>query len=74
LLRISDFGTKYEVLIKNNFCNQKMSYDEDELSGGGFKMHDDDSDEPLDLDDEVGSFKFDESLDDEDDDPEDRYH
>ena len=51
-----------------------MSYDEDELSGGGFKMHDDDSDEPLDLDDEVGSFKFDESLDDEDDDPEDRYH
>lgn len=47
-----------------------MSYDEEEMDRG-FKLNDDDTDEPIELEDEVGSFKFDEET---DDDPDNRYH
>jgi hypothetical protein len=48
--------------------------EDEELNPNSFMMNDDDvhhDDEPLELDDDLGSFKFDEET---DDDPEDRYH
>lgn len=47
-----------------------MSYDEDDVNSG-FKLNDEDGDELPELEDEVGSFKFDEET---DDDPDSRYH
>ena len=46
-----------------------MGDEEEEVAG--FKMSDDDNDEPLELEDEPGSFKFDE---DPEEDPDDKFH
>lgn len=49
-----------------------MSYDEEEkISEAGFRMDDDTEEEPLDMPEGGDEFKFDEE---EEDDPEDRYH
>ena len=45
--------------------------EEEEINSKGFMVSDDDDDEPLELDDDVGAFKFDEEP---EEDPDDKYH